>query len=71
MTHRSTLPPSSQPSPLAQQLQALWDNATAESIGPALREARERVAEATPAVQEEVAELMQALEQLERWLRDH
>jgi hypothetical protein len=57
-------------SSLAEELQALWRSATADNIGPALREARERVAAAPPAVQEEVAELMVSLEQLERWLRD-
>ena len=54
---------------LAQDLQALWRDATADSIGPALREARARVAAAPPEVQEELAELMLSLEQLERWLR--
>lgn len=55
---------------LAQDLQALWRSATADTIGPALDEARARVAAAPPAVQAEVAELMVSLEQLERWLRD-
>lgn len=58
------------PSSLAEDLQALWRSATADTIGSALQEARARVAEASPAVQEEVAELLMSLEQLERWLHD-
>lgn len=62
--------PSSAPSRLARELEALWRDATPDTIGPALARAREQVAEAPPAVQEEVAELMMSLEQLERWLHD-
>lgn len=54
---------------LAQDLQALWRHATADSIGPAMREARARVSAAPPEVQAELAELMLSLEQLEQWLR--
>ena len=55
---------------LARELQALWREATAETIGPALARARAQVAQAPPRVREEVAELMISLEQLERWLHD-
>jgi hypothetical protein len=57
-------------SALAQELQALWRSATPDTIGPELVRARMLVADAPPPVQAEVAELMQALEQLERWLQD-
>lgn len=57
-------------SALARELQALWRSATPDTIGPELVRARTLVAEAPAPVQAEVAELMQALEQLERWLHD-
>ena len=60
-------PPSS---PLAHELQELWRSATPDSIGRDLVAARAKVEAAPVEVQEEVAELMMSLEQLERWLRD-
>lgn len=70
MHHDTTLTPGPSASRLSHELQALWRTATPDSIGPALVSARQRVAASPPAVQEEVAELMASLEQLERWLRD-
>jgi hypothetical protein len=70
-----SLNPSRTPDPfasrLSDELQALWRTATPDSIGPALVDARRRVASAPPAVQAEVAALLASLEQLERWLRDY
>jgi hypothetical protein len=63
-------PPSPESSVLARELRELLRTATGDTIGPALRAARERVAAAPPDVRDEVGELMNALERLERWLRD-
>lgn len=63
-------PLSPESSGLAKELKELLRTATGDTIGPALRAARERVASAPPEVRDEVAELMNALERLERWLRD-
>lgn len=63
-------PPAPEASGLARELRELLRTATGDTIGPALRAARERVAAAPPEVREEVADLMNALERLERWLRD-
>jgi hypothetical protein len=63
-------PPSAESSVLARELRELLRTATGDTIGPALRAARERVAAAPPEIREEVGELMNALERMERWLRD-
>jgi hypothetical protein len=64
-------PPSPECSELASELRELLRTATGDTIGPALRAARERVSAAPAEVQEEVGELLHALERLERWLRDY
>ena len=68
MDSPSLTPPAN--SELGRELQALWQEATPETIGPALEAARAKVAAAPEAVRKEVEELMMSLEQLERWLHD-
>lgn len=68
--YRAAGKPSPSNQELAHELQMLWRGATADNIGPALKAARRKFAEAPPAVQAEVADLMASLENLERWLRD-
>lgn len=70
MTSNSALDRTIPPSRLAEELQALWRNATPDTIGPAMVVARASLEAAPPPVREEVSEVMQSLEQLERWLRD-
>jgi hypothetical protein len=68
--YRSPSPSSSQSARLVRELEEIWRTATADTIGSSLREARASVQAAPTQVQKEVAELMEALEGLERWLRD-
>jgi hypothetical protein len=68
--YRSSSPTSPQSARLVRELEEIWRTATADSIGTSLREARASVQAAPAEVQAEVAELMEALERLERWLRD-
>lgn len=68
--YRSSSSSSPESSKLARELEELWRTATADTIGPALREARATVRAAPEEVQAEVADLLASLEQLERWLRD-
>lgn len=56
--------------PVLLRLHSLWIDATDETVGSVLDEARETAGEVGPELAEWVNAYVAALERLERWLRD-